>query len=165
MQDTLTLTTEYSSDSIVTFTDTSAAKCDSDLLQVCVQQFGVAIYFLIGFWLLTIALMIVSNWIIFEKAGRKGWESIVPIYSTVVFFKIIGKSLWNLLWILTFIGTIVLVVKVCSGLAKSFGKSSGFAWGLALFPIIFQAIIAFDKSIVYAGPNGANLPKDDDEED
>lgn len=165
MQDTTEVimeeTMEYIADTTAASVDYAAAtatKCDSGWFQMCADQFGVAFYFFIGFYVLVIALMLVSNWIIFEKAGRKGWESLIPIYGTVIFFKIIGKSLWNLLWILTFVGIIVLVIKVSSALAKSFGRSAGFAWGLALFPLIFQAILAFDKSIVYAGPNGANLP-------
>jgi hypothetical protein len=74
---------------------------------------------------------------------------------TYVFFQIIGKSLWNLLWlVIPIAGAIVFLVKILGAFCRSFGRGSGFAWGLAFFPIIFHAIIAFDKSIVYTGPDG-----------
>ena len=43
------------------------------------------------FWLIGTALsilMIVSIWKIFKKAGKKGWEAIVPIYNTIVLLEI-----------------------------------------------------------------------------
>lgn len=33
---------------------------------------------------------IVCNWKIFEKAGRKGWEAIIPIYNMYVMTQIAG---------------------------------------------------------------------------
>lgn len=170
MQDTTEVimeeTMEYSVDTLTTIAgNAEAMKCDSGWFQMCAEQFGAAFYFFIGFYVLTIALMVVSHWIIFEKAGRKGWESLIPLYNIYVFFKIIGRSLWNLLWVLLpLAGMIVLLVKVMGSFSRSFGKGAGFAWGLALFPVIFDAILAFDKSIVYAGPNGANLPKEEEED-
>ena len=168
MQDSTEMVMEeiqYTSDTLVAITP-EAMKCDNtNLFQMCADQFGAAFYFFIGFYLLVIVFMLVTHWIIFEKAGRKGWESIIPLYNVYVFFQIIGKSFWNILWIfLPLVGLIVLLVKVMSAFSRSFGKGAGFAWGLALLPVIFDAIIAFDKSIIYAGPNGANLPADEDED-
>lgn len=37
---------------------------------------------------------IICNWILFKKAGRGGWESIVPIYNTVVMAEIAKKPIW-----------------------------------------------------------------------
>ena len=37
-------------------------------------------------------LTIIANWVLFKKAGEKGWKSIIPIYNTVVLFKIAGIS-------------------------------------------------------------------------
>lgn len=170
MQDSTELimkeTLEYSTDTLTTIgCNAYAMKCDSGWFQMCAEQFGKAFYFFIGFYILIIAFMLVCNWLIFQKAGHKGWESLIPLYNIYVFFKIIGRPLSNLLWLLLpLAGMIVLLVKVMGSFARSFGKGAGFAWGLALFSLIFHAIIAFDKSIVYAGPNGANLPKDEDED-
>ena len=158
-------TMQYS-DTLTTIAgNVNAMKCDSGWFQMCADQFGTAFYFIIGFYLLIMAFTLICHWIIFEKAGRKGWESLIPLYNLYVFFKIIGRPLSNLLWLLLpFAGMIVLLVKVMGSFSRSFGKGAGFAWGLALFPLIFDAIMAFDKSIVYAGPNGANLPKVEEED-
>ena len=46
-----------------------------------------------GFWLIWVAiivLLIIANWKMFEKAGKPGWASIVPIYNVIVLFEIIG---------------------------------------------------------------------------
>jgi hypothetical protein len=129
---------------------------------MCSEQFGAAFYAIIALYVVLIALMLVTHWMIFEKAGRKGWESFIPFYNVYVLFKIIGRSLWNLLWILTIIGIIVLIVKVASGLVKSFGRGTGFAFGLFFFPYIFQCILAFDKSIVYVGPNASETAEPED---
>lgn len=34
-------------------------------------------------YLLIVVLMLVSMWKIFEKAGRQGWEGIIPIYNVL----------------------------------------------------------------------------------
>ena len=73
--------------------------------------------FVILFVVLKIAL-----YRLFEKAGRKGWEALVPIYSDYIWLKIIGKPLW---WTaLTLIPVLRTVVKVQMNidLAIAFGK-------------------------------------------
>lgn len=48
--------------------------------------------------LLTLAfyiLIIFGMWRIFEKAGKEGWKSIIPIYNVYTLFKIIGKNFWK----------------------------------------------------------------------
>ncbi|MEA2043640.1 MAG: DUF5684 domain-containing protein, partial [Bacteroidota bacterium] len=49
---------------------------------------GVIIYLAI------IVLMIASLWKIFEKAGKPGWASIIPIYNLIVLLEIVGKPVW-----------------------------------------------------------------------
>ncbi len=99
---------------------------------------------------------IVCMWKIFKKAGRNGWEAIIPIYNIVVLFQITGINPLHILWILLpFVGSIVFLVfaiKSMINLAKSFGKSTGFAVGLIFLPLIFEAILAFDSSTYTALP-------------
>ncbi|MCB6971876.1 MULTISPECIES: DUF5684 domain-containing protein [Butyricimonas] len=42
-------------------------------------------------YLLIVVLMLVSMWKIFEKAGRQGWEGIIPIYNIYVMLQIINR--------------------------------------------------------------------------
>lgn len=39
-------------------------------------------------------LLIIAQWKIFEKAGEKGWKSLIPIYGQYILFKIVGAKLW-----------------------------------------------------------------------
>ena len=39
-------------------------------------------------------LLIVAQWKIFEKAGEKGWKSLIPIYGQYILFKIVGAKTW-----------------------------------------------------------------------
>lgn len=39
-------------------------------------------------------MVIIGQWKIFEKAGEKGWKSIIPIYGQYVLFKIAGIKNW-----------------------------------------------------------------------
>ena len=36
-----------------------------------------------------IVFVVYVNWKMFEKAGKPGWASIIPIYNTIVLFEII----------------------------------------------------------------------------
>ena len=106
-----------------------------------------AILFIVGI------IMIVANWKIFTKAGEKGWKSLIPIYNTVVLFRIAGISpLLILVYFASFIpvigGLAALGVTIYCyyNLSKAFGKSAGFTVGLVLLNTIFMMILAFGKS-------------------
>ncbi len=103
--------------------------------------------------LIILVVSIIANWKIFTKAGEKGWKSIIPIYNSVVLFKIIGLSPWLLLiYLAAFIPVIgsiaVIVLSIVSVyyLSKSFGKGAGFTVGLIFLPQIFQLILAFGSA-------------------
>ena len=111
-----------------------------------------------------IVLLFVAQWKIFEKAGRPGWEGIVPIYNLyVMIVHIVGRPWWWLLLILIpFVG-IVFGIILTVDLAKAFGKGVGFAIGLILLAPIFVLILAFG-SAKYVGKTAAGggfpvLPK------
>jgi len=100
-------------------------------------------------------LVLVSYWKIFEKAGRKGWEGIIPIYNNWVMAEIVGKPGWvGLLVLIPYLGFVVALYLIYL-LSKSFGKGVLFALGMVFLPFIFFPILAFgdDK---YLGP-----PEDD----
>lgn len=109
------------------------------------------------FAIILAAIVIVANWKIFSKAGSPGWASIVPIYNTIVQFKIVGLNPWLLLlYIVPFVNFVaipVLGILVAFRLAKSFGKGIAFGFGILLLPFIFNLILAFGSS-EYVGPNG-----------
>jgi len=108
-------------------------------------------------FLLTLPILIFSLatiWIVYTKAGKPGWASLIPIYNIVVLLEIVGKPWW---WILLFfipVVNIVFLIWTYNMLSKSFGQSEGFTVGLILLSVIFFAILAFSKEITYQGPYG-----------
>lgn len=108
-----------------------------------------------------IILMVVAYWNLFKKAGKSGWASIIPFYSSIVISKIAGVSVWLYLGVLlltilgifipsistiTLIGYLLWNIIVSFKLPVKFGKGAGFGFGLLLLPIIFYPILAFGKS-------------------
>lgn len=100
-----------------------------------------------------LAIYIVAGWKIFVKAGRPGWEILIPFYNLYVCMKIVGKPGW---WaILMFIPYIGMVWHVWSFnmLSKSFGKDEGYTVGLVFLSFVFLPILAFSDA-EYLGPYG-----------
>jgi hypothetical protein len=101
------------------------------------------------FWIITGILVVVqyaAMWRVYTKAGREGWEAIIPIYNYYVMLKIVGKPGWWLILMLIPIVNIVILVWVYNLLSKSFGKDEGFTLGLIFLGIIFWPILAWGNA-------------------
>lgn len=105
------------------------------------------------FWLVIALVMTVAMWKIFTKAGRKGWEAIIPIYNIYVLCQIVGRpGWWLLLFFIPFVNLAVSIV-LAIDLAKSFGKDAVFGVvALWLFSIIGYLMLGFGKD-KYVGPS------------
>jgi len=104
-------------------------------------------------YLAVIALMIVSMWKIFTKAGKPGWACIIPIYNIIVLLQIVGKPWWWLLLMLLPVVNFVLMIWMLNLLSKSFGHEVGFTLGLIFLGFIFFPILGLGES-KYVGPAG-----------
>ena len=100
---------------------------------------------------------LVCTWKVFKKAGKKGWESIVPIYNMVVLLEISGCSVWFIFLLLIPYVNFIVIFYIYYKLGKKFGQSTGFCIGLMLLTPIFMAILAFDKSKVYENQLNNNM--------
>ena len=96
-------------------------------------------------------LVIVSLWMIFKKAGKPGWASIVPIYNIIVLIQIAGLPLWYLVLLIIPFANIYAIFKIYIELAHRFGKSTGFGVLTVFFSEICLPILAFDKNATYKG--------------
>lgn len=99
----------------------------------------------------------ISLWKVFKKAGRNGWEAIVPLYNTWVLVEISGLAWWYALILILIpivsgdgeigvilsLGAIVVNFFVCYNISLKLHKDSGFAILMTLFPIVMFPIIAF----------------------
>ena len=110
------------------------------------------------FYLAVLVITFVSYWKVFAKAGRPGWEGIVPIYNyyilitqiikkptswAIAYLVLIVVSMIPFVGLLAIIPLLVLSVLVMHELSKAFGQGVGFTIGLVLLPIIFLPVLAF----------------------
>lgn len=123
-----------------------------------------------------IILYVVSLWKLFKKAGKNGWEAIIPFYNTYVLVEIAGLNWWYFLIAIS--GTIIgflgidglsTVTRIASyvvnffifyNLAKKM-KKTPVSFGIlgALFSGILVVIIGLSKTYEYdssvsVSPNG-----------
>lgn len=112
------------------------------------------VYFIIE---LVIAVYIIFiTWRVFEKAGRKGWESIIPFYNIYVAFTIAGLEWWYLILMFVPFVNIYVAVHLSIELAHRFNKSTAFGFGLLFLNPIFMSILAFEKDTVYTPVDGSS---------
>lgn len=112
-----------------------------------------ALEFLLVFAFVIVIFFWIVNWRIFVKAGRPGWECIIPIYNSYIMLKIVGKPWWWLLLMCIPGLGIIWAIWSLNMLSKSFGKDEGFTIGLLLLGIIFFPVLAFGDAR-YIGPFG-----------
>ena len=134
---------------------------------------GLVIFAVIA-WLIGIAcavLIIIGMWKVFKKAGKGGWEAIIPFYNVYTLLDIAGiNPLFMLILLASFIPFIgwiaVLGLNIFAGiyLAKSFGKEAGFGVGIGLLPVVFYPMLGFSKTSTYqsrwyskSGVSGATI--------
>lgn len=120
-------------------------------------------------WLLIIPVLIVyliGLWKVFKKAGKNGWEAIIPFYNTWVLAEISGVAWWYALIIILanlelagdgFLGSIASLASmvanffICYNLSKKFNKDIGTAILTFLFGIVMIPVMGFSKSYQYDG--------------
>jgi hypothetical protein len=94
-------------------------------------------------YLVILILIIAGTWATYEKAGKPGWASIVPIYNVIVLLEIAGKPIWWIILLFIPFVNIIVAIMIHIDLAKSFRKEAGFGLGLTfcrLFSGHFSAL-------------------------
>ena len=139
-----------------TYTYRTSTISDAEAGGILAGIFGM----LAAMWLIILALYIIGvigMWKMFEKAGREGWKSLIPIYNLYVLTEISGQNgLLFLLILIPGVGALIWSIMVAIKLAPAFGKDTGFAIGLILLPFVFYLILGFGKDQYVLGkPAGA----------
>ncbi|HQW06296.1 MAG TPA: DUF5684 domain-containing protein [Flavobacteriales bacterium] len=88
-----------------------------------------------------------ARWKIFTKAGKEGWESLIPIYAEVVQQDIIKEPRVRVLLLLIPIMNIIYVWTVLDKIGRRFGKGEGYVWGLLFLPFIFYPLLGMSKAV------------------
>lgn len=97
-------------------------------------------------------LELVSYWILFKKAGKPGWGSLIPFYNTYLMLEIGGRPGW---WLLLFFipgVNIVISIMMYYYFLKAYGRGSAGSVLLAIFfNYIYFPYLAFSKNVQYVG--------------
>lgn len=110
----------------------------------------------------TSILLAAGQWYMFEKAGKPGWASIIPIYNLIIICEIAKRPTWWVAMIIVPVANIVFMVKIYDGLAKSFGKDSGFTVGLVFLSQVFAAILGYGDAVYLETPSGGSVQDNPD---
>ena len=107
-----------------------------------VLLFPFLLMLILGFTL----LMLASYWKLFEKAGREGWEGILPLYNLYVILGLIGRpTYWLLLLFIPFLN-IFISIRMLDLFVKRFGKDEIYTIGCLFLPFIFIPALAFSDA-------------------
>lgn len=91
-------------------------------------------------------LIVISMWVVFEKAGELGWKSLIPFYNMYVLMEISGKpGWWFIVLFVPLLGFVFYLLAMLS-LAERFGRSALFGIGLIFLPMLFYPLLAFGAS-------------------
>ena len=124
-----------------------------------VVMFGI---FFIMIIIVLLVLYFIGLWKLFQKAGKNGWEAIVPFYNTWVLVEISGLAWWYALIIMLSSVTTVMDMDgidsllsiaafianffTCYNISKKLHKDTGFAILMTLFPFIMIPIIGLSSN-------------------
>lgn len=98
-------------------------------------------------------ITLISLWKIYKKAGKQGWESIVPIYNIIVLLEIVKLPMWYIALFFVPFANIYAMIKIYIELAHKFGKTTGFGVVTAFFPYVCLPILGFGKGNEFIGGN------------
>ena len=95
-------------------------------------------------------LQVIAGWKIFEKAGEKGWKALIPIYSTYIFFKIVGMK--NYFWGLLALSFVAGFVATLTGFNTENLNDNSYTGGNLVGALVYlgTGIVAFVIEIIYA---------------
>ncbi len=114
----------------------------------------------LGLYIIITLLLIgyhIGLWKLFVKAGRQGWEALIPIYSFYIMLKLTGRPMWWMVLYFIPVINIIVGIGILIDMAKSFGKFS-FADHVSSIVIPFLAfpVWGFDKNTHYLGQSATH---------
>jgi len=93
-------------------------------------------------------------WLLFKKAGKQGWEAIIPFYREYVMAQLTARPTWWVILLLVPIVNIFIFYGLYFDLLKSFGKRRFWETAAAvLVPFIVLPMWGKDPLVRYLGPS------------
>jgi signal peptidase I len=93
-----------------------------------------------------------GTWKLYQKAGRKPWEALVPIYNAVVLMRIINRPRWWVLLLFIPVVNLIMFPVVWVETLRSFGKNSTMDTILGIVTLGFYIYyINYFEDVQYVG--------------
>src|SRR5690606_7895582 len=91
-------------------------------------------------------------WKLFIKAGRPGWEALVPFYREYIITKITGRAAWPVILLLVPLLNIFVAISLYLDFVKSFGKRSFWEhFATIVLPFVVFPLWGTDRTTSYWG--------------
>ena len=113
------------------------------------STFSIVMFSALAFYI----LLIIACWKIFEKAGEKGWKSLIPFYNIYIMYKIVDMKNW--FWAVlavTIVGSIIMGIDGTSSIMTGADAQSvniG-AHPLTIIVMLVELVVGVWASILYA---------------
>ncbi|MBW3519382.1 signal peptidase I [Flavobacterium sp. NKUCC04_CG] len=75
------------------------------------------------FFLIVQVIHFAGTWKLYQKAGRKPWEALIPVYNAIVLMKIINRPTWWVILLFIPIVNLIMFPVVWVEILRSFGKN------------------------------------------
>lgn len=102
--------------------------------------------------LLGVILVLLPICLIFEKAGRKWWEALIPVYNLYILTIITGQPAWFVIGFFIPVLNWITSVYLYYQLSKRFGYGVPFTIGLVLLPFVFLPILGLGGALYTVPP-------------
>ena len=93
--------------------------------------------------ILLVVAALAGAWQVYVKAGREGWEAIVPVYNLYALTLMTGQPWWLVVLCLIPFVNLVAIGFLCWKLAECFWQRWPFAIGLIVLPFVFYPLLGF----------------------
>ncbi|NQD69949.1 signal peptidase I [Sphingobacterium shayense] len=112
-------------------------------------------------WYIIFAVITIASlyglWLLFKKAGKQGWEAIIPFYREYVMAELTARPKWWVILLIVPIVNIFIFYGLYLDLLKSFGKRRFWETAVAvILPFIFLPLWGNDKDVKYLGPSNTD---------
>jgi len=107
-------------------------------------------------WYIFAAIFILGSlyglYLLYIKAGRQGWEAIVPVYRQYVMAQLVGRPTWWIVWLFVPIVNVFIFYDFYLNFVKAFGKRRFWENAAAvLVPFIVLPMWGRDPNVKYLG--------------
>src|SRR6478609_2556934 len=98
-----------------------------------------------------------GTWKLYEIAGRKRWEALIPVYNAIVLMKIIGRPTWWTLLLFIPIINLIMFPVIWVETLRSFGKNSTLDTFLVIITLGFYIYyISYTQKLNYKAERNLN---------